>query len=203
MKLPTAVLQTRDRYVVAFPMWSMPPGVAAEERGRQWTLGLIAQIGFEHESYGYGSKRADPNRPISKDSMAQQTGGTLWNWDMLSGTGTGTPSVNANPDGENITGQIYVYVAPRNVIGNAPVPPTPTPTPPPSGTIPYDENKSIQFGLGCNDVYTESGAAFDPGMIAVHSSRAAWDYYVGGLTWDVSFHKHINEFRAVYGLPPV
>jgi hypothetical protein len=69
--------------------------------------------------------------------------------------------------------------------------------------IPYDEAKSIEFGLACNDVYTESGAAFDPGMVSVHSSRAAWDYYVGGLAWPDSKRKHINEFRAEYGLPPV
>ena len=69
--------------------------------------------------------------------------------------------------------------------------------------IPYDENKSIEFGLACNDVYAESGAPSDPGMVSVHSSRAAWDFYVGGLTWEDSMHKHINEFRAVYGLPPI
>ena len=91
----------------------------------------------------------------------------------------------------------------EDLAGHAPAPPNPTPIPPPSGQIPYDENKSIQFGLGCNDVYRESGSAFDPGMVSVHSSRAAWDYYVGGLAWDYSYLKHINEFRAVYGLPPV
>ncbi len=69
--------------------------------------------------------------------------------------------------------------------------------------IPYDEAKSIDFGLACNDVYTESGAPFDPGMVSVHSSRAAWDHYVGGLSWEQSKRKHINEFRAVYGLPPI
>jgi hypothetical protein len=69
--------------------------------------------------------------------------------------------------------------------------------------IPYDEGKSIEFGLACNDVYTESGAPFDPGMVAVHSSRAAWDYYVGGLAWEDSKKKHLNNFRAVYGLPPI
>lgn len=69
--------------------------------------------------------------------------------------------------------------------------------------IPYDEAKSIEFGHACNDVYAEAGAPQDPGMVSVHSSRAAWDYYVGGLPWPESKRKHINEFRAVYGLPPV
>lgn len=83
------------------------------------------------------------------------------------------------------------------------VPTPPPPTNPGGDMIPYDEQKSIQFGLACNDVYNITGAPFDPGMISVHSQRAAWDYYVGGLSWDESFTKHINEFRAVYGLPPV
>lgn len=81
-----------------------------------------------------------------------------------------------------------------------PVPPTPQP---PSGLPAYNEDYSVQFGHGCNDVYTESGAAMDPGMISVHSMRAAFDYYTGVLSWDESYEKHINEFRAVYGLGPV
>lgn len=83
------------------------------------------------------------------------------------------------------------------------VPSPPPPTNPGGSVIPYDEQKSIQFGLACNDVYNQSGAPMDPGMISVHSQRAAWDYYVGGLDWPDSFKKHLNEFRAVYGLPPI
>lgn len=75
--------------------------------------------------------------------------------------------------------------------------------PPPAAQIPYNESYAVEFGLACNDVYTESGATMDPGMIAVHASRAAWDYYVGDLSWDESYHKHVNAFRAEYGLPPV
>ena len=40
-------------------------------------------------------------------------------------------------------------------------------------------------------------------MISVQSQRAAWDYYVGEMTWPESYKKHINELRAVYGLPPI
>lgn len=78
---------------------------------------------------------------------------------------------------------------------------------PPAGggevMIPYDENKSVEFGTECNKVYEECGKPKDPGMVSVHSSRAAWDYYVGGMTWPDSLKKHVNEFRAVYGLPAV
>ena len=69
--------------------------------------------------------------------------------------------------------------------------------------IPYNEAYSVQFGEACNDVYSESGKPFDAGMIPVHSQRAAWDYYVGGMPWEQSYTKHLNAFRAEYGLPPV
>lgn len=209
MKLPAAVLATRDRYVAKFPLWNMPAGTpeevaAAEERARQWSLGLASQVAWEHPGQGYGSKRADANRPISKDGLAQLAD-RLWVFDLLSGAGTGRPKLVPEPVAEDITGQVFVPVVGRDVIGNGvPVPgPTPTPPTPPSLQIPYDEGKSIQFGLGCNDVYAQSGKPFDAGMIAVHASRAAWDYYVGGLSWDASYRKHLNEFRAVYNLPPV
>jgi hypothetical protein len=68
---------------------------------------------------------------------------------------------------------------------------------------PYDEAKSIAFGNACNEVYTESGAPIDPGMISVHSQRCAYDYYVADMPWDDCLAKHVDEFRAVYGLPPV
>jgi hypothetical protein len=67
---------------------------------------------------------------------------------------------------------------------------------------PYDEEHSVAFGLACNDAYTESGATPDGGMIAVHAQRCAYDYYVKGLPWDACYTKHVDAFRAEYGLPP-
>lgn len=205
MKLPSGVLATRDRYVEAFPLWEMESGAAAEDRARKWTVGLVSQIVFEHGPT-YGSKRADPGRPISKDAIAQQNGAELLGWDMLTGAGSGSPTLVTNPSSMDITGQVFEHVEGRDVItlgedgeeegedgggGGS------------RDLIPYDEAKSVEFGEGCNSVYRESGATVDAGMISVHSQRCAWDYYVGGLSWDESYRKHINEFRAEYGLPPV
>jgi len=75
--------------------------------------------------------------------------------------------------------------------------------------IPYDETLSVDFGLGINAANADylkihgSPIPYDPGMISVMSERAAWDYYVGGLSWDNSKVKHLNEYRDVYGLPHV
>lgn len=203
MKLPDDVKATRDRYVETFPLWVMDPGPAAEERARTWTLGFVSQVVYEHPGQGYGSKRADPGRPISKDALAQQQGATLLGWDLMTGAGGGSPTLNDDPDSMNITGQVFEPIVGADVIGGAEAPGAEGPPPEGIAVIPYDEAKSVQFGHGCNAVYAESGANVDAGMISVHSQRAAWDYYVGGLSWDESYRKHINEFRAVYGLAPV
>jgi hypothetical protein len=90
------------------------------------------------------------------------------------------------------------FVSPVN--SDIVIPPVPEPGP---IVIPYNEPFSIEFGLACNEVYEQTTSPIDPGMISVQSQRAAYDYYVGGLPWSVSKQKHINELRAVYGLPPV
>jgi hypothetical protein len=75
-------------------------------------------------------------------------------------------------------------------------------------TIPYDENHSIDFGTGinvANDEYFGLHGVYidDGGMTSVMSQRAAWDFYVGGLDWETSKTKHLNEYRDVYNLPHV
>lgn len=76
-------------------------------------------------------------------------------------------------------------------------------------TIPYDEAKSIEFGQGINDANADYkkihkiDIPYDPGMICVMAQRADWDYYFGGLTWEDSKIKHLNEYRDVYQLPHV
>jgi len=203
VKLPTAVLQTRDRYVAAFPLWNVPVE-QADDTARKWTLGLIAQINWEHPNQGYGSKRADAGRPLSKDSVAQQIGGQILNWDMLSGTGTGHPILVPNPDSLDISDQLWEFVQGRDIIGHAPTPPTPVPPQPQPGTCPpYQDSQAVQFGTAVNDAYRESGAAVDAGMIAVYAMRCQWDTCCGGLTFDQAYHKQISAFRAEYGLPPL
>jgi len=201
--LPPEVLATRDRYLATFPMWSVAEGPAAEEKARRWNIGLAKQIVFEHPDQGYGCKRNGATNPVSKDTLAQQVGAALYGWDMLSGAGTGTPTSNANPLGIDITGQDFEHVEGYDVIKAGGQKPEPTP-PPAAAVPPYNEDYSIQFGNGCNDAYAEAKqSGYDSGMVAVHASRAAWDYYSGKLTWDESYKLHLNDFRREYGLPPL
>jgi hypothetical protein len=43
----------------------------------------------------------------------------------------------------------------------------------------------------------------DPGMIAVHAERDAYDHYALSLPDPECMTKHVNEFRSVYGLLPL
>lgn len=114
MQLPDAARQVRSRFIAAFPVPQGAPGEEFEERARQWTIKFAEQVAFDLPNQGWGMKRADPNRPISKDTIARLEGGRLLIWDLLTGTGTGAPRPVENPESEDITGQFFVEVTPTN-----------------------------------------------------------------------------------------
>lgn len=138
MQLPAEVKAVRNRYVAKFPIPQGPPGPEIEEQVRQWSIGLAEQVAYEIPGQGWGTKRADPNRPISKDGLARQDdedrGGRLWIWDMVTGAGTGLGRLVENPEAEDITGQVFVPVTPRNRLESTPpvtpIPPSLPPLPP-------------------------------------------------------------------------
>ena len=114
MQLPDAVKQIRARFITAFPVPQGAPGEEFEERARQWTIRFAEQVAFDLPNQGWGMKRADPNRPISKDTISKLEGGRLLIWDLLTGTGTGMPRPVENPESEDITGQVFVDVQATN-----------------------------------------------------------------------------------------
>ena len=74
--------------------------------------------------------------------------------------------------------------------------------------LPYDNDAFAHaFGVGINTINEEyraihgSDIPYDPGMIAVHAQRAAWDYFVGGVPHDTALVKHWDEYRDEYHLP--
>lgn len=135
MRLPDPVLQTVLAYVAQFPV---PQGVAGpdiEEACRQWSLGCAQQCAFSHPNQGWGTKRADLGRPISKDTIAnnQIEAGKLLIWDLVTGAGTGQGRfVGDVADSQDATGQTYVPVDPVNhlPVVEPPTPPLPPPDPP-------------------------------------------------------------------------
>lgn len=130
MKLPDSVKAIRARYVVAFPIPTGAPGEQHEENVRQWSIRFAEQVAFE-QGPQWGMKRADPNRPISKDTIALNDGRLLI-WDLLLGTGTGNPRLLDDPDSEELVGQVFVVVQPTNHLGTPEQPPAQPPSPPPS-----------------------------------------------------------------------
>lgn len=141
MKLPDEVKSIRDRYVAKFPVPQGAPSEEFEESARWWTIGLVEQVAFELPGHGWGVKRADPNRPISKDTISQDLGGgRIRIWDLMTGTGTGRPRLAADPDSEDVAGQFFEtrpeFFSPKDRLGSAPPKPAdPGPTQPPPPAV--------------------------------------------------------------------
>jgi hypothetical protein len=127
MRLSTEVRNIVVRFAAGFPVPQGAPGPDHEERIRQWTTQLAEQIAFERPQDGFGKKRADRGRPISKDTIARPDGAMLLAWDILTASGTGRPTLVVDSDSIDITGQVFVAVTPRNHLGTAPPPAEPVP----------------------------------------------------------------------------
>lgn len=153
MKLPDSVKAIRSRYVAAFPIPTGAPGEQHEENVRQWSIRFAEQVAFE-QGPQWGMKRADPNRPISKDTIALNDGRLLI-WDLLLGTGTGNPRLLDDPDSEELVGQVFVVVQPKNHLGTPQQPPPVPPTPPPAPCPPVDLSAVIN---GLAEIRSEQAA---------------------------------------------
>lgn len=137
MKLPAAVKQIRTMFVQQFGIPSGTPETI-DETARQWCIKFAQQIAAALPGQGFGVKRADPGRPIGKDTLAQQGPAGLVCWDLFTGTSTGNPRLNDDPDSESIPDQVFVPVEPHDwlgIVNTKPTDPTPVPQPiPPGGT---------------------------------------------------------------------
>lgn len=168
---------------------------------------LLNETSYAHKNEGYGMLRKETGsncpQPVtgilcSRDIICIVVGADLVLYDcLIDAEGKATPTWDRKKPLQDLS-RWTESVDPKSEGSETPPPPQAAKVPP------YNESYAVQFGQGCNAVYLEANTAtFDPGMISVHSSRAAWDYYSGTMPWDQSYKKHINEFRAEYGLPPV
>ena len=139
MKLEKDVKAIRARWLSMFPLPQAFIGEAEsafEERMRRWSIGFAEQVAFEIPGQGYGVKRADPGRPIGKDTLARNLPVTgLICWDLATGAGTGHPSLNEDPDSQSIPDQFFVTdprdFLPRNHLGGPVIADSPVPDAPP------------------------------------------------------------------------
>lgn len=150
MKLPIAVRATLARFVERYPVPNGVPGEAIEDAVRQWTNRAVEQVVYENPGKGWGSKRADANRPQSKDGIAnnQIMGGKLLVWDLVTGAGTGSGSyVGENSDAIDITGQVYIGIAGvDHLFGAVPAPVTGGGEPSGSAFASFDQDVRAAIG---------------------------------------------------------
>lgn len=133
MKLPAEVKSLLIAFADRFPLPQGKPGAAHEEACRQWSIRFAEQAAFSFPKGVYGVKRADPTRPVSKDSLASNKGNRLVSWDLMAGAGTGSPSIPNDPEFHDIPDQVFVPVPPTDHLNGA----TPAPTPKPEPTPPH------------------------------------------------------------------
>jgi hypothetical protein len=98
-----------------------------DENRRAWTMQLIEQVVFQFPNEGWGAKRADPGRPLSKDAIALKREGHIWAFDLVNGS---TRRVNNSVTGVLIDNQVFVPVTGRDHLGLAMPEPTPKPVVP-------------------------------------------------------------------------
>jgi hypothetical protein len=120
-----------QQFVAKFPLPQTPGGGEEHEnKCRAWCLKLAEQVRFTTNDPTWGVKRAAG--PQSKDTIAHDLGnGKMAVFDLMAGAGTGTPTLNAQPQGEIVgEGQTFIPVSPVNHLGTQAPPPTQPPTQP-------------------------------------------------------------------------
>lgn len=129
---PDGVTQLLDRFVTKYPVPTGGPNPSDdtfENRCRAWVKAFAEQVVFSTNDPSWGVKNAGGGRPQSKDSLARQIGGLLVNYDLLSGVGTGSPTLIDHPSPEDISEQTFVPVTPINHLAEGPIViPAPDPT---------------------------------------------------------------------------
>lgn len=96
-----------------------------DENRRLWTSRVAQTLAAKYPSEGWGAKRADPTRPLSKDVIALNRT-PLVGVELLIGAGTSSPV----PEWVEIdlAGQCFVAVEPKDWLGDDPPPPPPPPS---------------------------------------------------------------------------
>lgn len=97
---------------------------------RSLTQKIAEQVAYELGPR-WGQKRADPGRPISKDTLAFNGDDQLHGWDLFNGS---TRAANQFPEEvppHEMKEQVFVPVIPTNHLGAPQAPPAPEPQPAP------------------------------------------------------------------------
>ena len=114
-----------QQFAAKFPLPQTPGGGEEHEnKCRAWCLQFAEQVRFTTKDAAWGVKRSAG--PQSKDTIAKDLGGgKMIVYDLMAGAGTGAPALNAQPHGEEVSGQTFVPVNAVNHLGG----PAPDPRP--------------------------------------------------------------------------
>jgi hypothetical protein len=192
MNLPDDTKALLRAFEARFPLPQGAPGEEHEEQCREWCIRFAQQARFTFPSRMYGVKRASPDRPISKDSLALlPLNDALVSWDLMLGAGTGRPTLAPEPKFHSIPSQVFVAVAPRDYLegGGVPVPPGPDPGPAPAPAPgkPHDDVTALAVKIG--DAFSEGYGLRDlhvtliPGFAEIVASLV-WRYQHQGESAD-------------------
>ncbi len=140
MYLPARVIQI----VQALYSRNTTLAQGTDDQRRQLVMLFAQQVRFELGP-SWGTKRADPGRPLSKDAIAQkQPDGTLLAWDLIDGA---SRKPFPNPGSIDISKQVFVAVEPFDYLGvGVPIVPPPPPPPVESKGL-QDQINSLQQAL--------------------------------------------------------
>ena len=90
------------------------------EHARIWTRSLAEQFNFSFPNEGWGTKRADENRPPSTDVICRpEPPISLVGYDVVISAGSPDAALNLNPTGEDISNQVFIPVDPINHLPSA------------------------------------------------------------------------------------
>jgi len=205
MKLSDPIKAIIHEFVRLYPIPVGLAGAEHEANVRQWSTELCQQIVFFRPNEGWGKKRADPGRPISKDAVARQVGDALLSWDILTGTGTGKPVLVLDPDSEDITGQIFVRVNPVDrmdgwVPSSVPSQPSPLPSTPQYWGDEVSRNAFGALIVALLHDYNRAGNPIDTG-IGVWLGRTMFDVMMLKEPVASALNRHRAEWCAILGVP--
>lgn len=145
-RIPAAAQKVLEAIGAKYP--ELRKGTDAQRR--DFTLRAAQQLAFSI-SPEWGTKRSKSGHPQSKDSVTRHVRGMLCNWDIINGT---TRELMFH-SGEDITGQVFIPVTPKDHLnGQTPtIPrpptcpdcpdPTPCPKPEPCQTCPPDQRERV------------------------------------------------------------
>jgi hypothetical protein len=147
MKIPATAKAAIARFVEKFPIpqGPNPADDPFENLMRAYVKRLAEYVKFA-TGLEYGVKDAGGGRPQGKDAIALMQE-TLIIWDLFSGTGTGKPTLIADPSSvpdSEARGQHFIQVqAKDHVGGTVPVPPV---DPPPTTPPPIPDDRATVLG---------------------------------------------------------